>query len=435
MNAATAAKTGPPSRGAARPKTALVLSGGGARGAYETGILRYLREELPEPAKSRVRFDIVCGTSVGAITACFVAATCDRPHDQGRRLASLWTSLRLEQVYKVHNADLWTLTRRMWRLATSDKIRPEGWRLYDILHPAPLEELVRTEMPWANISRNLESGVLQAISVSATEIVSGKTVVFVQRREGGLPPWSRDPFVAARAATIGPEHALASAAIPLLFRSVPIDGTFFCDGGLRQNTPLSPALRLGADRVLVVGLRHLPTPEEARVEADDKYPTTPLLMGKVLNALLLDHTEYDIDRMRRFSALLEAGEAAFGKGFFARMNEVMVRLRGQPYRKVKDLVIRPSLDIGAIASKHAKRAGNLTGNATLPTKLLHRLARTQLVSEADLASYLLFDGEYCAELIELGMADARARRDDLIAFFSEEADARAASTRKQRKAV
>jgi NTE family protein len=229
----------------APPPIALVLAGGGARGAYEAGVIRYLREELPAPARARVRFDILCGTSVGAITACFLASTMDQPEAQGRGLASLWGELSLEQVYKVEGEDLFTLGRKMWRAATSEDVprRPEGWRLYDILHPEPLEEMVRTRASWPRISANLARGLFSAISVSATQIATGRTVVFVQRREGGVPAWSRDPFVEAREAILGPEHALASAAIPLLFRSVKIGDEYFCDGSLRQNTPLSPALR------------------------------------------------------------------------------------------------------------------------------------------------------------------------------------------------
>ncbi|MFL5321094.1 MAG: patatin-like phospholipase family protein [Myxococcaceae bacterium] len=397
----------------------LVLSGGGARGAYEAGLIRYLREELPEPARSKVRFDILCGTSVGAITACFLAATMDTPAEQGRALEQMWTSLNLEEVYKVNGEDLWTLSRKLWRAATNEPMRPEGWRLYDILHPEPLEEMVRTRTSWPRISANLAKGLFSALSVSTTRVSSGGTVVFVQTKDGTVPPWSRDPNTEAREAIIGPEHALASAAIPLLFRSVPISGDYYCDGSLRQNTPLSPALRLGAEKVLIVSLKHRPK-SPPPIKPLSSHPTTPLLMGKVLNALLLDHTDYDLDRLRRFNALLNAGTEAFGGSFISKMNEVVQQARGQSYRVVQDLVIRPSRDIATIAATHAKKNRlKDVSNPTLPTKLLHRIAQSQLVSEADLASYLLFDGDYAKDLIQLAMEDAHSKRDDLIRFFSE----------------
>jgi NTE family protein len=398
----------------------LVLSGGGARGAYEAGVIKYLREELPADVRARVRFDVLCGTSVGAVSACFLAATADDPATQGQKLVDMWTSLSLERVYKVDGEDLWSLTRKMWRAATNEPKRPEGWRLHDVLHPEPLEEIVRTRAPWANITANLQAGKFRALAVTATEIGSGKSVVFVQRREGGVPAWSRDPYAEARAAPIGPEHALASAAIPLQFRAVRIGEDYFCDGSLRQNTPLSPALRLGSDKILIVALKHRPTGPVERVPMG--YPTTPVLMGKVLNALLLDHTDYDLDRLRRFNRILETGREAFGPDFGLKMNETVQRHRGQPYRYVEDLVIRPSRDIAEIASEHTKRQRLKPGSTTsLPTKLLHRLAQSQLINEADLASYLLFDGAYAKELITLAMEDAHRKRDELARFFSEPA--------------
>lgn len=397
--------------------TALVLSGGGARGAYEAGIIRYLREELPASTRANIRFDILCGTSVGAINACYLASTLDGPEDQGRSLAAIWSELALERVYKVEGEDLWTLTRKMWRAATNETVRPEGWRLYDILHPEPLEEMVRTRMSWPRISANLARGLFSAISVSTTQIGSGSTVVFVQRKEGGVPAWSRDPYTEGREAVLGPEYALASAAIPLLFRAVKIGSEYFCDGSVRQNTPLSPALRLGAERVLIISLRH--RPNHAPRSTLDGYPTTPALMGKVLNALLLDHTDYDLDRLRRFNSILDAGRATFGDEFIPKMNETVRRMRGQPYRVVQDLVLRPSRDIASIAAAHARRPRlRSMARASLPTKLLHRLAGSQLIAEADLLSYLLFDGEYARDLIQLAMEDAHAQREALIEFFS-----------------
>ncbi|MBF5044365.1 patatin [Aggregicoccus sp. 17bor-14] len=404
---------------AASPRIALVLSGGGARGAYEAGVVRYLREELPSALSGPARLDIVCGTSVGAITACFLAATAHAPATQGKLLSELWTGLSLEDVYKVRGEDLWTLTRKMWRAATNEPLRPEGWRLYDILHPEFLETLVRERTDWSRIGPNIAQGHLSALAVTATEVASGHSVVFVQRQGGGVPAWSRQALSEAREAAIGPEHALASAAIPLLFRSVKLGDEWFCDGSLRQSVPLSPALRLGADKVLLISLRHSPGTPVVRNRIAT-YPTTPLLMGKVLNALMLDSTDYDLERLRRLNQVLEAGRLTFGEDFLPRMNETVQQLRGQPYRIVEDLVLRPSRDLASIAAAHARRRP-LTDEATasLPTKLLHRVARSQLITEADLASYLLFDGAYASDLIQLGMEDAHAQREALVRFFTE----------------
>ncbi len=406
----------PPS--AIGPPIALVLSGGGARGAYEAGIVRYLREELPPSTRGRVRFDILCGTSVGAVTACVLAATMETPEQQGRILSDLWSSLSLDQVYKVQGENLWSLTRKMWRAATNEPVRSEGWRLYDVFHPEPLEEMVRTRPSWPRISQNLARGLFSALSVTATEIASGNSVVFVQRAQGGVPPWSRDPYSEAREAIIGPEHALASAAIPLLFRSVKIGDEFFCDGSLRQTTPLGPALRLGAQKVLLISLKYRPPDGKRPRRKLDVYPTTPLLMGKVLNALMLDHTDYDLDRLRRFNNLLKVGREQFGDAFIPKINEVVQGTRGQPYRLVEDLVIRPSRDIATIAAGHAKDAGaGEIAQRSLPAKILHRIAQSHLVTEADLASYLLFDGAYAKDLISLAMEDAHREREALMRFF------------------
>jgi NTE family protein len=415
--------------GTSSPKVALVLAGGGARGAYEAGVVRYLREELPAALSGHARLDIVCGTSVGAITACFLAATAHAPGTQGQLLSQLWTGLSLEDVYKVRGEDLWTLTRKMWRAATNEPLRPEGWRLYDILHPEFLETLVRERTDWSRIARNIGEGHLGALAVTATEVSSGHSVVFVQRQGGGVPAWTRQANTEAREASIGPEHALASAAIPLLFRSVKLGDEWFCDGSLRQSVPLSPALRLGADKVLLVSLRHGPVGPRPR-NTLSTYPTTPLLMGKVLNALMLDSTDYDLERLRRLNQMLEAGRLTFGEDFLPRMNETVQQLRGQPYRIVEDLVLRPSRDLASIAAAHARHS-RLSDEAasSLPTKLLHRVARSQLVTEADLASYLLFDGAYAADLIQLGMEDAHAQREALVRFFTEPTPKREPSRR------
>lgn len=405
------------------PLTGVVLSGGGARGAYEAGVVKYIRDELPPRVRAHARFEIVCGTSVGAINGCFLAANAHAPEIQGRALAEIWERLRIEGVYKVGWRELSNLPRFVLgsrgRGEVDDVVAPG--RLGGLLNTAPMEQLVRRGLRWNNIARNLESGDLHALCLNATHIASGKTHTFVQRRGGGLPPWSTDPQVEAKETIIGPAHALASGAIPWIFPAVDIDGEVYCDGGLKLNTPISPALRLGADRILVIGLRAKEQDAPSTVQAAtkvDQYPSAPFLLGKILNALLNDKTEYDLQRLQRFNALLEAGEKAFGEGFAEALQNVMTQKRGQAYRKVETIMIRPLEDIAAVASKHARlgsvvsRAGGVVG------PLIRRIADVGGDKQGDLLSYLLFDGEYAADLVRMGMRDADASRRDLIDFFS-----------------
>ena len=272
-------------------------------------------------------------------------------------------------------------------------------------------------MRWSTIGQNLQSGDLEAVCINATHIASGQTHSFVQRKGGGVPPWSTDPQVHAIATTIGPQHTLASAAIPWIFPAVDIDGDIYCDGGLKLNTPISPALRLGADRVLVIGLRH-----EGEDDYDgtkiDQFPSAPFLLGKILNAFLLDKTEYDMRRLQRVNALLEAGEKAFGQDFTQALGNAMMKERGAPYRKVDTFMIRPKDNLAVVANKHA-RFGSVAARAPgVVGPMIRRLAETSEEGEGDLLSYLLFDGEYASDLVRMGMRDADARRQELIDFFS-----------------
>jgi NTE family protein len=255
--------------------------------------------------------------------------------------------------------------------------------------------------------------------VTATDIGSGKSVVFVQNRDGNIPKWSKDPFVRAQAVTMGAEHALASAALPILFPAIAVGERFFCDGGLRQNTPLSPALRLGADKVLVVGLRHKPPANEEVPEESMPFPGAAFLVGKVLDAFLLDHIDYDLDRLRRFNALIEAVRKVGSAGDTQRFDEVVTSMRGAPYRVVGEFMIRPSADLGEIAG-HIARTGRFKGSGGGPgIQLLRRLATARGANEADLLSYILFDGLFAAEVARLGYEDARAQHDDLARFLAD----------------
>jgi NTE family protein len=213
---------------------------------------------------------------------------------------------------------------------------------------------------------------------------------------------------------------LASAAVPLLFPAVEVDGQFYCDGGLRQNVPLSPARRLGADRLIVVNPRFIRDVEPSPPLAESRersYPDPLFVMGKAMNALLLDRIENDIDRLQRLNAVLAAGTRQYGPAFADTINADLARRGLGGLRPLEVVYVRASQDIGVLAAEYvrsaefAKRSRGLLGHA------LRRIAEGEV--EADLLSYVLFDGEFCGRLVEIGRSDAQARHAELMRFFEE----------------
>jgi len=408
-----AAVQAPPST---RPKIGFVLSGGGSRGAYEAGILHYIRTDLAKRLGRHVPIDIVTGTSVGAINAAFLAATMGDPQTQAQQIAAAWKALRIEELISLKARDLMRAAKMMLG-GDPPPPAPGSFRYGGLLDTSGLERFVIRVIPWRGIEKNLRERHLHALSVSATHVGTGHTIVFLSSGEPVPREWSRDPFVRHRAARIGPRHVLASAAIPLLFPAVKIGDEYFTDGGLRQNTPMSPAIRLGADRLLLISLRYIkPEPKLIQKERVEAYPKPLFLAGKALNALLLDHTEYDLQRMQRINLILEAGYASFGDKFEQMMNHELVRLRGAPLRRIQAVHIRPSEDIGQIAA-HFVQSGRVNVDGVIARQLIQRLAAGEAAHESDLLSYLMFDGDYCAELIELGRKDAAKKEDELAALF------------------
>ena len=401
-------------------RSGLVMSGGGARGAYEVGVLSFLLDELPKRLGRAVPFDVVTGTSVGAIHACYAAATAGTP-GAGANLVDIWRSLSIEGVYDLRISDVVSLPLRLIGLGgTPAQTTGEIERLSGLLDTRPLERLVYKSIPWTELRRRLDAREVEAVAVAATEIASGKSVVWIDRPHAPVERWAHDPFVIARETRLAPVHALASAAIPFIFPALRIDGNYYCDGGLRLNTPLSPAIRLGVDRLLVIGLRHVPTPaEEAELAAhrESNYPSLAYLTGKVLNALLLDHVEYDVDRLAFMNAILETGTRTFGPEFLARMNETIVRLRGNPYHVIRHVYLQPSRDLGVLAAECMQHRPPARGLQAWLADSLVRYAVRGVVVEADLLSYLYFDRCYADHLIELGRADAAARADEIVALF------------------
>ena len=398
-------------------RVALVLAGGAARGAYEVGVVHYLVEDVSRALGRDVPLDIFCGTSVGALNACALAAFAETPRGRAARLAAIWRTLRVDQLVRIDSSGLMKMGTKLFSRTASLSGTPvrEG----GLLDPSGLEHLLEQAIPFRAIRNNLDQGYLDAITVSTTHVVSGRTIVFVQRRGLELPPWSMDPTIEPRAAQLTAQHALASAAIPILFPSVRLDNEFHCDGGLRQNVPLSPARRLGAGGVIIINPRYIRAPvfAEATDQANDQFPGPLFVLGKTLNALLLDRLDTDLARLDTINRILEAGERAYGADFVDQLNVAMGYQAPRGLRPMRSLLIRSSENIGELAAAYVRRAsfGQRVGGVL--GRVISALADTDAQSESDLLSYVLFDGEFASSLIDLGYRDARARHEELCAFF------------------
>jgi NTE family protein len=404
-----------------RPRVALVLAGGGARGAYEVGVVRHILEELPKRLGRDVPLEIICGTSVGAINACLLAAFADQPRARARLLAERWRSLQVNHILKPDPVEFVTLMRELVG-GTARPIlgrAPRG----GLLDPAGLSKVLTDAIPFERIDDHVRAGTLSAVSVSTTHVGTGRTVVFVQQNQDEAARWGSHPSMVRRDAKLRVEHAMASAAIPFVFPAVDIARELYCDGGLRQNVPLSPARRLGADRLLVVNPHYI-APAEHDLVVDPAraqvFPGPAFLLGKTLNALLLDRLDGDVDRLERINDILAAGTREYGPSFADSINRQMGLPVGQGgLRPLRTTVVRASQDIGRICGDFARGPAFAHGRKGLTGRALRRLAHSEGMEEADLLSYILFDGELASELIALGEADARARDDELCELFED----------------
>lgn len=380
------------------PTTGLVLSGGGARGAYEVGVLRAIAEVLG-PERTASAFQVFTGTSVGALNATWVAAHAERGDWDIAGLASRWRELRIDTHLRLNP---------LRRLLPGR--RRATWSLLDV---RALARLMTETMPWGQLHHNIDTGHIHALAVACLEVGTGRTVVFAETSPDVHFRPTRDPSRSGRTARITAEHILASTALPFLFPPRRIDGAWFSDGGLRFNTPLAPALRLGAERVVVISLLHDRTDEGPKAPPAE-FPSPSFLAGKMLNALLLDPLVHDIQVMDRFNAMIDVLHEVLEDDEMARVDAVIAERRGLPYRKVERLVFRPSADIGELAATYVRQLSSRRPATALLTRAMHMGETT----ESDLLSFLLFDKAFVEPLLELGYADGIAHGEAIARFFA-----------------
>jgi NTE family protein len=400
----------------------VVLSGGGARGAYEVGVLQGVNDALERPSGSRPLYQVIAGTSVGAINGAWLAANAHRHDHRVDGLMALWRSLKLEQHLRVDLQGLlaWSSPLRLLKKPMRDEDGPVDRFGRSVLNPRALEDLVAAGIDWVQLHDNVNEGRLRAFIVAALHIGTGATTLFGELAPGVDFKNMRNPRRVFRQTRIDVEHVLASAAIPALFPARRIGRSYFTDGGLRFNTPISPAIRAGADKLVIVTLRHSPLepPDvDAMGESADQYPSLIFLLGKLFNALLLDPVASDLQVLQRFNRMMEVINTGMSASERARVDAVLDQERGMAYRCIPTLVFEPSKNIGVLAGEHLRRHSSAWNLGRFSEWLWLRAAHAESTWEADLASYLLFDGHWADTLIELGRADALAKRDEVRTFF------------------
>lgn len=364
------------------PKFALILSGGAARGAYETGVLKYLAQESLIP-----NFNIVCGTSVGAIHACFLAARLNE-NDYGLdRLESIWTNLNPGSVINFN----WNSFRNLF----------PGGKSYGLVGVDPLKKLLIKEGKWKSITKNIKNKNLETLCISTTSASTGQTIVWTETDE---PIPNNVSHIQFKKTNININHALASSSIPILFPPVMIDDEWFTDGGVRQNTPIAPALAFGATHIFSIGLWH---DHGKKQKPNQSVPTVGHILGKIFNSFFLDHAHADLNNLNHINNIISFGIEKYGQEFVTALN------KEKNYRLINNFFISPSQDIGSIASQYLSTV-SLRKDAVY--KSILKLADTG-TDEADLASYLMFDGEFASKLIDLGYRDAEAKKQQIINFF------------------
>jgi len=375
--------------GSTDPVTGLVLSGGGARGAYQVGVLQALRElgvfEREHPVQ------ILVGSSAGSLNAGALAAFIDSPDEGIARLEALWTQLEPSQVFRTDLRSLGGIGARWVRdLSFGGLMRRVAPKA--LLDTAPLRKLLTERLPFARIEANVDAGRLGALAIPATNLHTGDGVIFVACPDS-TRLWRRGRWSVERT-RIGVEHLMASSAIPIFFPSVEIEGRHLGDGSIRNTAPLSPAIHLGADRIIAIGVRRAGLPPERARAGRRAAPTIAEIAGALLDAVMLDAIEVDVEHSGRVNQSVLAAPTPEAE---------------HPFRWVEVLWVSPSRSFREVAAELEHRIPPIV------RYLMRGLGPDDATTE--LASYLLFDGEFCRRLVEAGKADVRARSDEIAEFL------------------
>jgi NTE family protein len=367
-------------------KTALILSGGGARGAYQAGVLKGLAEILPEKTKSP--FQIISGVSAGAINGAKLACDFESFSNAVEKLNFLWSQIQTDQVF---TTDFLSINKFSLGFFGQQK------KIDALLDTSPLSQLITKHCDFSKIKKNLDAGLFESLIITANNYNSGAAYSFIQSTSSKLT-W-QDSRRRALLSNIETEHIMASSAIPMLFPPIKIGTQYYGDGCVRNNTPCSPALRMGAEKIFVIGVR---TQMDQEISGRPMAPTqsfqgTPSMIrifNTLLNAVLLDSVEQDVRRIQRINELVDGiGPSANPKGF----------------HKIPALCISPSEDIGEIARQQAHH---------LPRLIRMSISAIGSLDEAsEILSYLLFETHFCRKLLEMGYNDAMNSKHQIEEFF------------------
>ncbi len=373
------------------PKVGLVLTGGGARAAYQVGVLRAIAAMLPEGAPNP--FPVICGTSAGAINAAGVAISARNFHEGVRQLVAVWENAHVSQVYRSDPIGVFVNSARWLASTLFGGFGKRG--AVSMLDNSPFAQLLEQSVPLRGVQKSIQAGALHALGITAWGYSSGQSVTFYQG-VNSIAPWKRALRVGIPA-RIGIEHLLASSAIPFLFPAIKLNREYFGDGSMRQLAPISPALHLGAERVLVIGVRKAvdTLPERVKVEG---YPPPAQIAGHVMSSIFLDSLDVDLERLQRINNTIRL------------IPKKRLESNHMPLRRVESMVISPSIEINQIAEQHA---------LALPRtiRLFYGAIGATGRDGSALLSYVLFEEPFCRALIELGHRDTMLRKAEILQFL------------------